>query len=175
MKLVWLHGAPAAGKLTVAKVLHEKYRYKLFHNHLTVDLSLSIYESFGEKDFIAFTNQIRRTVLAKAHEIGVTHLVMTSMTCSESDAEEVNQYLEFFTAEGIIVFPIHLNPTKEELYERSTSCDRVNSHKLSCQEAMAKVLTDMKFNAIAHEHSLSIDNTVLSAGDVAKLIAAHVS
>ncbi|HGO5304506.1 hypothetical protein [Vibrio harveyi] len=47
MKLVWLHGAPAAGKLTVAKVLHEKYGYKLFHNHLTVDLSLSIYESFG--------------------------------------------------------------------------------------------------------------------------------
>ncbi|MEJ2765992.1 hypothetical protein VV869_18725 [Photobacterium sp. MCCC 1A19761] len=91
------------------------------------------------------------------------------------NAVEVNQYLEFFMEQGITIFPIHLNPNKEALYERSMACDRVNSHKISNQEAMAKVLAEMKFSRIEHLNSLSIDNTELSACDVAKLIVAHVS
>lgn len=174
MKLVWLHGAPAAGKLTVAKILNQKFGYKLLHNHLTVDLSLSIYDNFGEKDFLAFTNHIRRTVLVKAQEIGVTHLAMTSMTCSESDALEVEQYLKFFIDQGITIYPVHLNPNQETLYERAIACERVNSHKLSCREAVRKVLVEMKFTGIEHANSLSIDNTELSACDVAKLIVTHV-
>ncbi|KLV08313.1 MULTISPECIES: hypothetical protein [Photobacterium] len=174
MKVVWLHGPPAAGKLTVAKKLSEDFGYKLFHNHLTVDLSLSIYDAFGEKDFCEFTNQIRRIVLAKAQALGVTHLVMTSMTCSESDAQEIQKYLAFFIKQGIDVYPIHLNPVHKALYKRVMSEERADSHKLSCQHSLEKVLTKMAFKGIEHKNTLSIDNTDLSENEVAQLIVEHV-
>ncbi len=70
MQPVWIHGPPAAGKLTVAKELQSKHGFKLFHNHLAVDIGLAIYDKFGEKDFHDFTNSIRRQVLSRAKELG---------------------------------------------------------------------------------------------------------
>ena len=174
MKLVWLHGAPAAGKLTVAKELSKHFGYKLFHNHLAVDLSLSIYYEFGDKDLFDFTNQIRRTTIAKAQEIGVTHLAMTYMTCYESDSEEINKYLDFFDENGVEVYPIHLNPSHDVIRERAVSEERLNSHKLSCPDVMNQILGDMKFIGIKHRNTISIDNSNLSATEVVNKIVEHV-
>ncbi|MBL4828978.1 MAG: hypothetical protein JKY55_03685 [Aliivibrio sp.] len=174
MKVVWLHGAAAVGKLTVAKVLNKKFGYKLFHNHLAVDLSLSIYDEFGDKEFFVFTNQIRRTTLAKAQEIGVTHLVMTHMTCYEGDIIEINRYLNFFEEQGIEVYPIHLNPSHDAIFARSGASERVNTHKISCSKTLSTLLTDTKFNAIQHTNALSINNTELSADQVAKMVVEHI-
>ena len=44
MKLIFIYGTPATGKLTVAKVLSNKIGFKVFHNHLTFDLVISIYD-----------------------------------------------------------------------------------------------------------------------------------
>ncbi|MGF1763225.1 hypothetical protein [Aliivibrio kagoshimensis] len=174
MKVVWLHGAAAVGKLTVAKVLNEHFGYKLFHNHLAVDLSLSIYEEFGDKDFFDFTNQIRRTTLAKAQEIGVTHLVMTHMICYESEIIEINRYLNFFDEQGIEVYPIHLNPSHAAILARSESNERVNSHKISCPKILSTLLTETKFNAIQHTNAISINNTELTPNQVAKMVVEHI-
>ncbi len=37
MKVIFLYGPPAVGKLTIAKVIAEKTGYKLLHNHLIVN------------------------------------------------------------------------------------------------------------------------------------------
>lgn len=174
MKLIWLHGAPAVGKLTVAKELARKYNYKLFHNHLVIDLSLSIYDNFGDKDFYDFNDQIRRTVISKAKEIDVSHLVMTYMTCYDSERGAINKYLEFFSENRIEVYPVHLNPSHDIIRERSQSNERVSSNKLSCQDTISKLLRDVKFAGIKHENSLSIDNSDINASEVAHKIAMHV-
>ncbi len=174
MKLIWIHGAPAAGKLTVAKYLNEHYGYKLLHNHLAVDLSLSIYDEFGDKDFSDFTNGIRRTVLAKAKSIGVSHIVMTYMTCAESDSVEINRYLDFFVANDIEVYPIHLCPKVEVILDRSVSEERQQSHKLSCKTTISNLLNDIKFLSINHENTLSIDNSNLTPREVALKIVDFV-
>jgi hypothetical protein len=51
MKLIFIYGLRATGKLTVAQELATLTDYKLFHNHLAVDLLLSIFE-FGSSPFI---------------------------------------------------------------------------------------------------------------------------
>ncbi|MCG7499646.1 hypothetical protein MHO82_22535 [Vibrio sp. Of7-15] len=174
MKLVWIHGGPAAGKLTVATCLNEQFGYKLFHNHLAVDLSLSIYDEFGDKDFLSFTNRIRRLVLSKAREIGVSHLVLTSMTCNDSDSEEVEKYLSFFIREGIDVYPIHLNPRLSVLLERCVSESRQSTNKLSNAESVSDLAKRTKFLKIEHENTLSIDNSNLTPLEVSKIIMSHV-
>lgn len=56
MKLIVLYGPPAAGKYTIAKAVAEKTGYKLFHNHLTVDLLKSVFE-FGTPDFFGLVKK----------------------------------------------------------------------------------------------------------------------
>ncbi len=46
VKLVFIHGPAAVGKLTVARELAELTGLALFHNHLVVDLVTSLFE-FG--------------------------------------------------------------------------------------------------------------------------------
>ncbi|WP_461535254.1 DEAD/DEAH box helicase family protein [Spongorhabdus nitratireducens] len=174
MKLVWIHGAPAAGKLTVATTLQKNHGFKLFHNHLAVDISLAIYDEFGEKDFYQFTNAIRFKVLKKANELGVEHLVMTYMTCAEEDNPQIQAYLEFFHRENIDVYPIHLKPSDEVLLERTTAAERINSHKISCPEQLGTLLASSKFKPIEHPRTLSIDNSELSPERVAAMILNHI-
>ncbi len=51
MKLVFLHGPAAVGKLTVARALAAKTGFALFHNHLVVDTVLAVF-AFGSPPFI---------------------------------------------------------------------------------------------------------------------------
>jgi hypothetical protein len=39
VKLIFLHGLPGFGKLTDARELAKLTRFKIFHNHLAVDLN----------------------------------------------------------------------------------------------------------------------------------------
>ena len=44
MWLVFLHGPPGSGKLTVGRELQSITGFRLFHNHLVVDLLESLFE-----------------------------------------------------------------------------------------------------------------------------------
>ena len=50
MNLVFIYGPPGVGKLTVAKELAGLTGYKLFHNHLSIDWVLPVFD-FGSDPF----------------------------------------------------------------------------------------------------------------------------
>ena len=58
MKLIFLYGAPGTGKLTVARELAALTGYRLFHNHLTVDLAKAIFD-FGTPDYLEYVRFLR--------------------------------------------------------------------------------------------------------------------
>lgn len=174
MKLIWLHGPPGAGKLTVAKALQSMQGYKLLHNHLTIDLSLAIYDHVGQNDFFDFTHDIRRQTIKKAQDIGVDYIVITAMTCAQFDAHLIEQYMSFFTERGIAVYPVQLKPADAALTQRVMSQDRVQSHKIANQVDLQSVLTSRPFLPIEHANTLTIDNSQLSPADVAQKIVQHI-
>jgi len=65
MKLIFLYGAPAVGKLTVAQELARLTGYRLFHNHLTVDLVSSLFP-FGSEPFVQLREKIWLAAFAQA-------------------------------------------------------------------------------------------------------------
>ena len=65
VKLVCIYGLPATGKLTVARELAAITGFRLFHNHLAVDLLLSIFE-FGSPPFIELREDIWLSVFDRA-------------------------------------------------------------------------------------------------------------
>lgn len=57
MYVVFIHGPAAAGKLTVGRALSALSGLPLFHNHLTVDLALSLFP-FGSPEFVALRDRV---------------------------------------------------------------------------------------------------------------------
>jgi chloramphenicol 3-O-phosphotransferase len=63
--LIFLHGPPGAGKLTVGRSLQSLTGYPLFHNHLVVDLLEAVFE-FGSQPFVALRERIWLDVFREA-------------------------------------------------------------------------------------------------------------
>jgi len=76
MKLIFIFGMPASGKLTVAKELSRLTGYKVFHNHLVVDLLLSVFD-FGSKPFVELREDIWLSVFTQACSSGLEGLIFT--------------------------------------------------------------------------------------------------
>jgi hypothetical protein len=67
LRLIFLHGLPGVGKLTVARELARLTGYKLFHNHLAVDLVESVFE-FGSWPFVELREMIWLALFSRAAE-----------------------------------------------------------------------------------------------------------
>jgi cytidylate kinase len=69
MKLIFIYGPAAAGKLTIARELAALPGYAVFHNHLIVDAVASIFP-FGSERFVRLREQFWLTLLREAAEAG---------------------------------------------------------------------------------------------------------
>jgi hypothetical protein len=76
VKLVFLHGPPGVGKLTVGRELAAITGYGLFHNHLVVNALLAVFE-FGSPAFVELREEIWLAVFERAGDAGVPGLIFT--------------------------------------------------------------------------------------------------
>lgn len=74
MKLIIIHGPPAAGKLTVGTEIARLTDYKLFHNHISIDCVKTVFE-FGTPVFWDVIGFVRIGTIAEAarHQIDMIH------------------------------------------------------------------------------------------------------
>ena len=74
MKLIIIHGPPAAGKSTVGTVLSRLTGYRLFHNHVSIDCVKTVFE-FGTPLFWRVIEDVRRDIISAAarESIDVIH------------------------------------------------------------------------------------------------------
>ncbi len=76
MRLLFIHGPPASGKLTIAREVVRLTGYGLFHNHLVVD-ALSPVFAFGSPAFVELREAMWLSVFERAEADGVAGLVFT--------------------------------------------------------------------------------------------------
>src|SRR5882757_4359875 len=76
MKLVFLHGSPAVGKLTVAKALLSMVSGRLFDNHAAIDLARTVFD-FGAPGFWELVHSVRCSAIDAAAQHGVSLVVTT--------------------------------------------------------------------------------------------------
>ena len=76
MKLIFLHGLPGVGKLTVARELGKLTGYKVFHNHLAVDLVESVFE-FGSEPFVELREMLWLAVFTQSVKANLAGLIFT--------------------------------------------------------------------------------------------------
>jgi len=76
MKLVVISGPPASGKLTVARELEQLTGWRIFHNHLTLDLLTAVFE-FGSPPFLELRERIWLDVIVAAARAGIAGVIFT--------------------------------------------------------------------------------------------------
>src|SRR6185295_3993040 len=93
MKLLFLHGSPATGKLTVAKALLQSVPGRLFDNHASIDLARTMFD-FGAPGFWELVHSTRYLALDAAGEHGVPLVVMTFCYAELVDLPQFEKFEE---------------------------------------------------------------------------------
>src|ERR1700682_185573 len=130
MKLIFISGLPGVGKLTVAKELSAFTGYKLFHNHLVVDLLLSVFE-FGSPQFIELRESIWLSVFEQACRAGLPGLIFTFNAENTVRQSFVAKAQETLAANGGTICFVELACDEEELRRRMDTPSRRQYTKLT--------------------------------------------
>jgi hypothetical protein len=106
MKLIYLHGPPAAGKYTIAQELQAKIGARVFHNHLTIDVAKAIFD-FGSPAFWDLVDALRlQCIMAAAQQVdGV--LTYTSCYDHPHDLAFFEKLEQVVLANGSTLLPIY--------------------------------------------------------------------
>jgi hypothetical protein len=172
MKLVFLHGPPAVGKLTVARELARLSGFNLFHNHLTVDLVTSLFP-FGSEPFIDLREQIWLSAFAEAARQGLSFIFTFNpeRTVRERFIQDAIDVVE--SAGGWVIF-VELTCAEEELERRIEEGSRKEFGKLA-SVVQYRLLKDAgAFDFPKLPPGLRVDTTNQSPVLSAELIHAYV-
>jgi hypothetical protein len=170
MKLIFIYGLPATGKLTVAQKLAETTGYKLFHNHLAVDLLLCVFD-FGSPPFVQMREEIWLSVFQNACQSGLPGLIFTLNPESTVRSTFIPQTLETMRKFGGQVDFIELTCPLTELKRRIDSPSRLQYRKLNSLPHFEKLHSVGTFDT-AHmpKPRLSIDTSLMSPIEAAAKI-----
>ncbi len=187
MHLVVIFGPPAVGKMTVGDQLCRLTGYRLFHNHLTVEPVLDIFE-FGSPPYTRLVSEFRRRVIEEAADWRLPGLVFTMVWGLEleDDLALIKSYVDLVEARGGRVSFVELSARLDERLVRNTTELRLDRKRSKRDTAFSeRNLLDLEERFVmssggaptiaekawAGRDYLRIDNTDLPADEVARRIA----
>jgi chloramphenicol 3-O-phosphotransferase len=172
MKLLFLHGAPAAGKLTVAKALLEIVPGRLSDNHAAIDLALTVFD-FGAPGFWELVHTVRCSALDAAAKNGVGLVVTTFCYAEPDDRPQYEDFEAIMRRHGGELLPVFLHCSREEAARRVGNPDRVERRKLTSAESLIKDLDDYDFAPVPRSACLKLDTGARTAEATAREIIRH--
>lgn len=170
MRLVFLHGVAASGKLTTALALEELVGYPVFHNHLVVDALTTVFP-FGSEPFVRLREQFWVQVFEDAARVdrSLTFTFTPESTMQAGFSDRVRTTVE---AHGGRVIFVRLVVGPEEQERRIGTDDRRAFHKLT-DVAVFRRLRNYENSVEQPPVDLEVDTDASPAALTARLIAEH--
>lgn len=131
MRMLFVFGPLAVGKMTVGREICRLTGYRLFHNHLSIEPLLGIFD-FGTPSFNRLNLLIRHEIIAEAIAADLPGLVFTYAWAFDEpgDAAAVERYIAPVVESGGQVDFIELYAAADVRLAREGTPDRVD-HKRS--------------------------------------------
>ena len=191
MHFVCVFGPPAVGKMTVGHELARLTGFKLFHNHMTVDPVLDIFP-FGSPPFGRLVKEFRRRIIEEAVAADLPGLVFTYVWDLEDvrDRDTVASYVDIVESGGGKAAFVELAAPLEERLVRNASEFRLEQKRSKRDLAFSHqnvidLDSEWVMNTggppgpaeayLAGRDFVRIDNTHLSAADVARQVVDHLA
>jgi hypothetical protein len=170
MRLIFIYGLPATGKLTVAAELAAMTGYKLFHNHLVVDLLLSVFD-FGSPPFVELREDIWLSVFEQACRSQLPGLIFTFAPERTVRPGFIREVMSTVSRGGGEVDFVELVCPLTELKRRIDSPCRLAYQKLSSVTLFEQLHADGVFDASnMPKPRLSIDSSLYTPNEAANEI-----
>jgi hypothetical protein len=170
VKLIFLHGLPGVGKLTVARELAELTNFRVFHNHLVVDLVESVFE-FGSEPFVQLREKIWLDVFSQAVEANLKGLIFTFAFDRTVQSSFIKHTQDLMARSGNEILFVELSCSTEELERRIEHPSRQEFGKLTEVTRFRELRDAGAFvDPGIPTDRLVVDTTKLSASDAAQLI-----
>jgi chloramphenicol 3-O-phosphotransferase len=173
LNLIFLHGPPACGKLTIAKALSAELGWPVFHNHLVVDALTSVFE-FGSEPFVRLREDFWLAVFEAAATRGQS-IIFTFAPERTVREDFARRTAEAVARHGGRVRFIRLTCPAEVLAARVESPDRAVHGKLRSRALLAQLTAQGAFDCAPLPAELSVDTSVASPAEAARAISGHLA
>jgi hypothetical protein len=172
MKLVFIYGPPASGKLRVARELSKLTGFRLFDNHVSIRFVESLFD-YGTKPFFRLVEKCRLEMLEEAAKEGVDS-IFTFVYETKSDDRFIRRILGKVNRHGGIICFVRLQCGRKELGRRVTSKSRKLQGKLASKKLLNSVLRKFDLGwEVPFRKSLTINTEANSPRRAAKMITEH--
>jgi hypothetical protein len=172
MKLIFLHGAPASGKLTVAKALLGIVPGRLFDNHTAIDFARTMFE-FGAPGFWELVHDVRVSALDAASHHGIALVVTTHCYSEPQDRPQYEQFDAVMQRHGGELLPIFLHCAEVEIARRIGNADRAERRKITSMEGLIRFSTGHNYSPAPRANCLKLDTAARPADATAREIVRH--
>ena len=172
MRLVFIYGPPASGKLTVAKELAKLTGFRLFHNHVSIQFVQTMFE-MGTKAFSRLTDKYRTEMIETAAKEGVD-TIFTFVYAKKTDDPFVRRVIRGVNAHGGRVFFVRLRCEKDELERRVSNKARRALGKIATKKLLNNLFKRFDLDSeVPFQSSLTIDTGTQSPRKAARTIVQH--
>lgn len=172
MKLLFLYGPAAVGKLTVARELARLTGYPVFDNHLSIDYAARLF-AWGSPEYVQLLRSVRLFTFRQMAQMGQKGLIFTFVYTPPSSDDFIRQVLEVCEASSIEPRFVKLEAPREVLLERIQSPERKPLKKLTNPERLLWMLEQGALQAIPFVESLRIDTSETPPAEAARGIVQH--
>lgn len=172
MKLIFLHGAPASGKLTVARALLDVLPGRLFDNHAAIDLARTIFD-FGAPGFWELVQKVRLTALEAASREGVALVVATFCYSEPEDRLQFEAIEAVAQRGGGALLPVFLHCPEQETARRIGNADRAARREITSMQGFNGFCLRINIAPVPRTDCLMLDTATRPAESAAREIVRH--
>ena len=177
MKLLFLIGDAAVGKMTVGQELMKITDLRLFHNHMTIEPVLEIFGRWDGKT----RDELRDVIFKNFAASELYGMIFTYMWAFDmpSDREYVEHVKSIFAPYGTEFYYVELIAPQSVRLERNATSNRLanKASKRNIEESNARLIDDDRSHRcvsyegeIPFDNYLRIENENVSAADAARMI-----
>lgn len=178
-KFVFIFGPQAVGKMTVGQELAKVTGLKLFHNHMTIDLLEPLF--CFSPEMWRLTHLFRQEIFNSFSKSDNYGMIFTKVWYfnQKEDWVDIENICQTVSSQGADIYFVELEANVEERLKRNKTPHRLEYKptKRNIEQSEQHLLSTLessrlnsKMGEIEKENYLRIDNTYLSAEEVAQII-----
>ncbi|MBQ4333236.1 MAG: AAA family ATPase [Clostridia bacterium] len=179
---VLIFGPHAVGKMTVGQELAKITGFRLFHNHMSIELSRKLFAPNETEEYEALNDIIRQNVFEMFASRNLPGLIFTNM-CAFDDPDDITYLVDvinLFRSNGANCYVVELYADFDVRLMRNKSENRLlhkeSKRNIEWSEAEMRAtsqkwrLNSYEDEVLPFENYIKINNTTIPPDKVAKMI-----